>query len=428
MRFFRSKKTSGRAVFPRKTHKISRERMSPNALKVLYRLKKANYAACLVGGGVRDLLLNRQPKDFDIATDATPEDVRQLFNNSRMIGRRFRLVHVYFPGEIIEVSTFRGALEEKPQEAPEENPSMIAADNTYGTIEEDAWRRDFTVNALFYNIADFSVVDFTGGMKDLKNRFIRMIGDPVQRYHEDPVRLLRAIRLAAKLKFKIYPETEAPLKELSHLLQHVPPSRLFDETLKLFFDGFSKLTYDYLNKYDYMDVLFPPTTKSLRHRKNAQDKKLIILAMKATDERFADGRSLNPGFLLSILLWPAVQYVLDTEGENFKHFYQSLHYAIDQVLKVQNETLRIPKRFTAMMRTVWVMQYQLIRRRGKRVYRTLGHRYFRAAYDFLKLRVDAGEPHADVVDWWRHFQKDNTKHRKKMVDELYRMRNRGEKK
>jgi poly(A) polymerase len=428
MRFFRSKKTSGRTVFPRKTHKISRERMSPNALKVLYRLKKANYAACLVGGGVRDILLNRQPKDFDIATDATPEDVRQLFNNSRMIGRRFRLVHVYFPGEIIEVSTFRGALAENPQEASEENPSMIAADNTYGTIEEDAWRRDFTVNALFYNIADFSVVDFTGGMKDLKNRFIRMIGDPVQRYHEDPIRLLRAIRLAAKLKFKIHPETEAPLKELSHLLQHVPPSRLFDETLKLFFDGFSKLTYDYLNKYDYMDVLFPPTTKSLRNRKNAQDKILIILAMKATDERFVDGRSLNPGFLLSILLWPAVQYILDTEGENFKYFYQALHYAIDQVLKVQNETLRIPKRFTAMMRTVWVLQYQLIRRRGKRVYRTLEHRYFRAAYDFLILRVDAGESHADVVDWWLNFQKDNAQHRKQMVDDLYRARNQGEKK
>lgn len=224
------------SVIPRVAHSLSREKISPNALKVLYRLKQVGYASYLVGGAVRDLLLDRQPKDFDVVTDARPEAIRKLFVNSRIIGRRFRLLHVFFPEEIIEVSTFRANAQEDDQSIHENDEAalMLASDNTYGTIEEDAWRRDFTVNALYYNIADFSVVDYTGGMNDLKNKTIRMIGDPVQRYHEDPIRLLRAIRLAAKLNFKIDLQTEAPLKNLSHLLQHVPESRLFDELLKLF--------------------------------------------------------------------------------------------------------------------------------------------------------------------------------------------------
>jgi len=229
----------GSTLIPRDKHSLTRKNISPNALKVLYRLKKFGYASYLVGGGVRDLLLNRRPKDFDIATDGPPEALRKLFTNSRIIGRRFRLLHVFFPGEIIEVSTFRANEQADEGESSEDDdadaPVMIAAENTYGTIEEDAWRRDFTVNALYYNIADFSVIDFTSGMLDLKHRIIRMIGDPVQRYHEDPIRLLRAIRLAAKLRFKIHPQTETPLKMLSGLLQHVPESRLFDELLKLFF-------------------------------------------------------------------------------------------------------------------------------------------------------------------------------------------------
>ena len=405
------------ATIPRKSHRISRKYISQNALKVLYRLKKAGYAACLVGGSVRDLLLGRCPKDFDVATDATPEAVRELFNNSRLIGRRFRLVHVFFSEEIIEVSTFRANTEESGSES-EEEPSMILADNTYGTIEEDAWRRDFTVNAMFYNIADFSVIDYTDGLLDLENRVIRMIGDPVQRYHEDPIRLLRAIRLAAKLQFTIHQDTEAPLGELSLLLQHVPPSRLFDELLKLFFDGYAVATYEYLNKYDYLGVLFPQTKAALESKKNHQDKKLVELAMAATDERFKDDRSLNPGFLFSILMWPALQKILDEESDNFKHFYQALHYAIDKVLKQQSETVRIPRRFVTMMRSIWVLQYQLIRRRGKRVYRSLSHRYFRAAFDFLSLRATSGEDYGKIVAWWEQFQLAKNTERKTMIDAL----------
>ena len=417
-RIFGAKREPEKTVISRKRHRLTRKNISPNALKVLYRLKSSGYAAHLVGGSVRDLLLGRRPKDFDVATDAIPEAVRRLFNNSRLIGRRFRLVHVFFPDEIIEVSTFRANIEENNREESEEEPPMILADNTYGTIEEDAWRRDFTVNALFYNIADFSVVDFTGGMSDLKNHVIRMIGDPAQRYHEDPIRLLRAIRMAAKLRFHIHHDTETPLRQLSHLLQHVPPSRLFDELLKLFFDGYAMLTYEYLNKYDYFGVLFPQTVEALESRGKDYDKKVVALAMKATDERFADGRFLNPGFLFSVLLWPAVQVVLDKEGDQFDHFYQALHYAIDKVLKKQNETVRIPRRFIAMMRSVWVLQYQLIRRRGKRVYRSLTHRYFRAAFDFLLLRAESGEDYHEVVDWWQRFQKPNNGDRKTMVDAL----------
>ncbi len=417
-RIFKSKKRPSNVIIPRKSHRISRKNISPNALKVLYRLKKSGYASCIVGGGVRDLLLSRVPKDFDIATDATPEDVRQLFTNSRLIGRRFRLVHVYFSDEIIEVSTFRANAEGELDEEIEEKKPIIKADNTYGTIEEDAWRRDFTVNALFYDISDFSVIDYTGGMEDLKKRSIRMIGDPTQRFHEDPVRLLRAIRLAAKLKFKIQDDTEASLRQLSGLLEHVPPSRLFDELLKLLFDGYAELTYASLVKYNYLNVLFPQTVNALSQRKSSYDNGLIALAMKATDERFADGRSLNPAFLFSILLWPAVQQALEKDADQFDHFYQALHYAIDTVLKKQNETVRIPKRFLAMMRSIWVMQYQLIRRRGKRVYRTLTHRSFRAAFDFLSLRAESGENYKDIVKWWQRFQKANADSRTKMLDAL----------
>ncbi|MCB1826856.1 MAG: polynucleotide adenylyltransferase PcnB [Coxiellaceae bacterium] len=419
-RLFGGKTKAAAQTISRNRHKLSRKQISENALKVLYRLKKAGYSAYLVGGGVRDLLLKRRPKDFDVATDGHPEDLRQLFVNSRIIGRRFRLLHVFYPGEIIEVSTFRAnAQDEKVIEAREEDaPLVIASDNTYGTIEEDAWRRDFTVNALYYNIADFSVVDFMGGMQDLKNRVIRMIGDPVQRYHEDPVRLLRAIRLAAKLGFTIHPKTEAPINELSGLLQHVPEARLFDEVLKLFFEGNAVSSYQYLKRYHYVEVLFPGLPATLKPSKKECYQKLIDLALAATDERFADNRSLNPGFLLSVFLWPLVLKQLEKDKDKFPYFYQSLHHAIDEVLQKQNVVLRIPKRFTAMMRSIWVMQYQLLARRGKRVYRTLHHRYFRAAFDFLSLRAVAGEPYQEEVNWWLAFQNGNHGQQKEMVFKL----------
>ncbi|PHQ78604.1 MAG: poly(A) polymerase [Coxiella sp. (in: Bacteria)] len=417
-RRFSGKGRGDAVVIGRHEHKVSRKFISPNAIKVLYRLNKAGYSAFLVGGSVRDVLLQRKPKDFDVATDAHPEDIRKVFRNCRLIGRRFRLAHVYFHDEVIEVSTFRANVSQQNDIVDGEMPVMVKSDNTYGTIEEDAWRRDFTVNALYYNIKNFSVSDYTGGMLDLKQRLIRMIGDPNQRYHEDPVRLLRAIRLSAKLGFTVEEKTEEPLFKLSNLLWHVAPARLFDEILKLFFEGNAVVTYKSLLHYGYMRVLFPITFDAITHRDNTLDTQLIKLAMKATDDRFAIGKSLNPGFLMAILLWPAVQDQLTKEEELHHHFHQALHAAIDNVLLKQVETVSIPKRMTAMMRAIWLLQYHLIRRRGKRVYRTLSHRYFRAAYDFLELRAKSGEDYQGEVDWWHQFQTTDTEGRAHLIDTL----------
>lgn len=419
---FSQKDDSDAIVISRNDHQVSRKLISDNALKVLYRLNKAGFSAYLVGGSVRDLLLERKPKDFDVATDAHPEQVRKIFRNSRIIGRRFRLVHVYYHGEVIEVSTFRANSEEITRESSEEMPVMVSSDNTYGTIEEDAWRRDFTVNALYYNIKNFSVMDYAGGMLDLRHRLIRMIGDPVQRFHEDPVRLLRAIRLSAKLGFKIEPNTEAPVFKLPNLLWHVAPARLFDEILKLFFEGNAMVTYTSLLHYGYMRILFPITYEAIKERRIKSDMQFIRLAMEATDKRFADEKSLNPGFLMAVLLWPAVQLRMAASKVHRKKQYQKLLDTVDEVLALQLETVSIPKRLTAMMRSVWLLQAHLLRRRGKRVYRTLSHRYFRAAFDFLELRVQAGEDHQEIYSWWKEFQEANHEQRAKMVAALQQER------
>ncbi len=419
-RLFGVKNKRDPLIIPRSQHNITRKNISPGALKVLYRLKDLNYVSYLVGGSVRDLLLNRKPKDFDVATDGRPEEIQKLFTNSCIIGRRFRLLHVFFGKEIIEVCTFRAKVQENDpcSSTGSSAPMMVAADNTYGTIGEDAWRRDFTINALYYNIADFSIVDFTGGIKDLKHRVIRMIGDPVARYCEDPLRLLRAIRLAAKLEFRIDSQTEVPLKTLSGLLQDIPQSRLFNELLKLFFKGSAQSSFRYLKQYDYIDVLFPNLSSVLKIEDNKRQSKLIQLALHATDQRFLEERSLNPGFLLSVLLWPIVSYELDRSQKTSRHFYQVLHHAIDKVITDQNNVLHIPRRFIVMMRSVWVMQYQLLRRRGKRVYSILQHRYFRATFDFLMLRTGAGEPFQESVHWWQVFQKASHIKQRDMVLEL----------
>ncbi len=410
------KATSG--VLPRAKHCISRQDISENALKVLYRLQSAGFDAFLVGGGVRDLLLGRQPKDFDVATNATPEEVYATFRNSRMIGRRFRLVHVFFKGETIEVSTFRaGPTAEKDQPI-----DLTVSDNTYGTIEQDAWRRDFTVNALYYNIKDFSVIDYTGGMLDLERNVIRMIGDPAKRFHEDPVRLLRAIRLGAKLGFEIYTDTHAHLNELAELLKKVPQSRLFDEVLKLFFEGNAFVTYQKLLETNYLSALFPETAEILSQPGSEQYATLIELAMKATDRRFKNKQPLNPGFLLAILMWPVVQKRLHEHQAKHGKLFPALHSAIQETLSCQLQTLSIPRRMTAMVRSVWVLQYHLQRQRSKRIFHIFHQRFFRAAFDFLMLRAESGEPLQSLVDWWQDFQEAKHKGRLGMIKALSRRR------
>jgi poly(A) polymerase len=392
-------------IIPRSEHVISREAISPNALKVLYRLKNAGYQAFLVGGSVRDLLLGREPKDFDVATDAHPEQVRELFRNCRLIGRRFRLAHVRFGEEIIEVSTFRAAHHVSDIETSSED-GRILRDNVYGSIDDDVWRRDFTANALFYNIEDFSVVDYVGGMADIRAGLIRLIGDPQVRYREDPVRLLRAVRFAVKLGFNIHADTERPIRELAPLLEGIPAARLFEEVLKLFLGGCAEQTFEALRHHGLFGALFPETEAVLGREENNFPQMLAVHALRDTDARVADGRPVTPGFLLAALLWPPMHTLAAEHMARGLGEFEAMELAADAVISRQVARTAIPRRFTQMAREIWQMQPRLLRRSGKRPQRLLAHPRFRAAYDFLLLRQRAGEDLQALCDYWTALQKD----------------------
>jgi poly(A) polymerase len=386
-------------IIPRSAHNISRASISPNALKVLYRLKDAGYQAHLVGGGVRDLLLGREPKDFDIATDAHPEKVRELFRNCRLIGRRFRLAHVMFGREIIEVATFR-AFQETGQDQHVDADGRIVRDNAYGTIAEDAFRRDFTVNALYYNIADFSIIDYTGGVADVETGRLRLIGDPETRYREDPVRMLRAVRFATKLGFRLEPHTEAHISKLAPLLADIPPARLFDEMLKLFMGGAALANFEMLRHYNLFAQLFPLTERSLAHEVNHFPLTLINRGMANTDARIEQGKSVTPAFLFAIFLWEPVRERaahLQAEGQQPA---QAMQHASAQLISEQAAIMATPRRFSLPMREIWMLQLRLEQTGGRRSQRVLAHPRFRAAYDFLLLRCESGEVAREVGAWW----------------------------
>lgn len=398
------------SIIPRSEHSISRRDINPNALKVLYRLHQANYEAYLVGGCVRDLLLGRRPKDFDIATNAHPEEVRQLFRNSLLIGRRFKLVHILFGKEVIEVATFRAHHDNASEQHGHTHKGMIIRDNVYGMIEEDALRRDFTINALYYNIADFSIADYVNGMRDLEAKQVRMIGNPEQRYLEDPVRLLRAIRIAGKLNLTLSPETEAPLMKLSHLLQEVSSSRLFQEILKFFHEGASAHTFNLLQKYHLFQQLFPQTAKLLGHKETSQ---LLHLALTNTDQRIKDNKTVSPVFLFTVFLWPPILHeIKQTHNQaNYAH----VDHAIQSVLKKQKQRLDISRRFLIPIREICLLQYRFTQRRGKQPYRLLEHPRFRAGYDLLMLRAQSGEPIQELCQWWTKFHDSDGATREKML-------------
>ena len=389
-------------VIPRPEHTLSREDISENALKVLYRLKKAGYAAYLVGGGVRDLLLGHHPKDFDIATDALPEQVRELFRNSRIIGRRFRLVHVRYGRDIIEVATFRSHYEEGDEGEGQVTNGLVLRDNVFGTLEDDAWRRDFTVNALYYNIADFSVVDYTNAMPDLHSRTLRIIGEPAVRLQEDPVRMLRAIRFAGKLDFEIEPELAKEIRAQGERLELVPPARLFDEVLKLFFSGHAEKTLRLLEDYQLLEYLFAQTSKYIKQ--SGDSEKFVQIALRNTDERLSSGKTVNPAFLFATFLWPVVQEKSSLLQKTGQTLIQSLHSAGQEAVREQNAQVAIPKRFSLMMKEIWTFQARLQQRRGKRPLGLFEHKRFRAAYDFLLLRNESGEDLAELCEWWTRFQ------------------------
>lgn len=393
-------------IIPRSEHGVSRSDISENALKVLYRLKNAGYHAYLVGGGVRDILLGLKPKDFDVATDAHPEQVRELFRNCRLIGRRFRLAHVHFGREIIEVSTFRASHNDAVDGEGHEEDGRIIRDNVYGTLDDDVWRRDFTVNALYYNIEDYSIVDYVGGLEDIKNRQLRLIGIPEDRYREDPVRMLRAIRFSIKLGFSIHPVSEQPIRKLAPLLEEIPEARLFEEFLKLFMSGQSEETYQQLRKYGLFAVLFPQTEKFL-NRGDEFIHKFLISAFRNTDTRLAEDKPVTPAFLLAALLWvPVRDLANDHEGNGLSEM-DAIHLASDAVISHQISSTSMPRRFTHMARDMWALQVRLKNIRGKRPLKLLAHQRFRAAYDFLLLRAEAGEDVQELASWWTAFQEEH---------------------
>lgn len=399
-------------IVPRAEHSVSRSAISPSALKVLYRLKDAGYQAFLVGGAVRDLLLGRTPKDFDISTNAHPEQVRELFRNCRLIGRRFHLAHVRFGQEIIEVATFRAAhtLIDDDNSVDEDsrrvldNHGRILRDNLYGSIDEDVWRRDFTANALYYNIADFSIWDYTGGVADANARVLKLIGDPETRYREDPVRMLRAVRFAAKLNFTIDTASALPIAKLAYMLDGVPAARLFDEVTKMFLAGSALRSFELLREFGLLAHLFPDLASALPEAGDSAAEQLVRLGLAGTDERIAADKSVTPAFLFAVLLWPAVSRQAGQFAAMADSPIQAMQDAWDTIAARAQRRVALPKRFSLTAREVVALQPRFDNRSGKRSLRLLDHPRFRAAYDFLLLRAAAGEVEQSVADWWTEIQ------------------------
>lgn len=432
-------------VIARADHPVSRALVVPAALKVLYRLKDAGYQAFLVGGCVRDILLGIEPKDFDVATDARPEDVRRLFRSCRLIGRRFRLAHVRFGDEIIEVATFRAThepgepedlddeLDDRegevgptvlPEELELDEPLPAAAtapsgdsaqrvqddrgrllrDNLYGSIDQDVWRRDFTCNALYYNIEDFSIWDYVGGVADVRARCLRLIGDPETRYREDPVRMLRAVRFQAKLGFSLDPDTEAPIARLAGLLDGIPAARLFDEAQKLFLAGFACRSFELLVDHGLLDHLFPSLAAHLAHEPTGMTRRLIERGLANTDRRVQQGRPVTPTFLFAVLLFGPISDAAQRRFDAGKPATLAIAEACDEVIAAQVHRIGLPKRFSVPLRELLALQPRFQRRDGRKALNLLNHPRFRAAYDFLLLRAEAGAEDVAVARWWTAVQ------------------------
>ena len=415
-------------IIPQREHGISRDAISYGSRKTCEVLHQAGHEAYLVGGAVRDLLLGTRPKDFDIATSALPEEVHRLFRRSRLIGRRFRLAHVMYGSETVEVSTFRagnlterGEAEGEPRHTVEarelgrsgrsgrsdepasavDRHGRVVRDNVYGTREQDAARRDFTVNALYYDPSNETILDFHHGMRDLKKKVVRMIGDPRTRHREDPVRMLRAVRLAAKYGFMIDPRTRAPIRELAPLVENVPPARLFDEMAKILMSGHALAGVHRLRIEGLHHGVLPMLDVILEQ---PLGERFVNLALEQTDERVRAGKPVSPAFLFASLLWHEVLAATRKAEKAGARPIPALHAAMDKVLDIQTDKLAIPRRFTAMMKEIWLLQPRLEQRSGKRPFALLEQERFRAGFDFLGLRAASGEVPQELFDWWEKFQ------------------------
>jgi poly(A) polymerase len=477
-------------VIPRAEHSISRSAISPNALRVLYRLREAGFEAFLVGGCVRDLLIGITPKDFDIATSALPEEVKRTFRNCRLIGRRFRLAHVFFGRDIIEVATFR-AMSAVPDEIPTETavPDLdddesaddlidaldddddlddtdestvlaeagshrtgihghtplverdrsrhagagngdddedrvtdehgrILRDNAYGTIDDDVWRRDFTANALYYNIADFSIWDYAGGVEDIAARRLKLIGDPATRYREDPVRMLRAARFEAKLGFSLHGETGTAIRELKELLGSVPPARLFDETLKLFLTGHGAMSLVVLQRHGLLGELLPTVAAYLDKHPSGLVAQLVRRGLENTDQRVAAGKPVTPTFLFALLLYGPFAEIIEKQPQEKWHDIGTIVDCVDRAVRAAQGRISIPKRFSLGVREMFASQPRLEQPRGRRALRMLEQPRFRAGFDLLLLRAEIGLAQKDIAEWWTRVQEASQSDRDRMADAL----------
>jgi poly(A) polymerase len=409
-------------VLSRDQHPISRQFISTSALKVLYRLNKGGYDAYLVGGGVRDILLGLEPKDFDIATNATPEQIKALFRNCRLIGRRFRLAHIVFGREIIEVATFRGHHDDSDKQdkktSKQSEDGMLLRDNIYGSIDEDAERRDFTINALYYSTKDFKVYDFANGVKDVENRIVRLIGDVETRYREDPVRMLRAIRFATKLDMEIEAQTKAPIRTLAPLMANIPAARMFEEFLKLFISGKAVANFEQLRHYHLFKFFFPAVDQALDNNDELLER-FIMQAMTNTDKRINNDQRVTPAFLFAAMLWyPLQKYIQQLNANNSLAPQDAFFAALNEIMPEQQRSIAIPKRFQGVMKDIWILQDKLSRREGKRAFKAYEHPKFRAGYDFLLLRSEAESDNtqlAELAQWWTDFQNVSSEAQLQMV-------------
>jgi poly(A) polymerase len=476
-------------IIPRADHSISRSAISPNALRVLYRLREAGYEAFLVGGCVRDLLIGITPKDFDIATSALPEEVKRTFRNCRLIGRRFRLAHVFFGRDIVEVATFR-AMSSVPDEIPTESavPDLdddepaddlvdalddeddlddtdestvlaeagshrtgihghtpiverdrsrhagagndddedrvtdehgrILRDNVYGTIDDDVWRRDFTANALYYNIADFSIWDYAGGVEDIAARRLKLIGDPVTRYREDPVRMLRAARFEAKLGFSLDGETGTSIRDLKELLGSVPPARLFDETLKLFLTGHGAMSLVVLQRHGLLGELLPTVASYLQRHPDGAVAKLVRQGLVNTDLRVQQGKPVTPTFLFALLLYGPFAEIIEKQPQEKWHDISTILDCVERAVRQAQGRISIPKRFALGVREMFAAQPRLEQPRGRRALRMLEQPRFRAGFDLLLLRAEMGLASKELADWWTKIQEVSQTDRDRMADSL----------
>ncbi|OOF64530.1 poly(A) polymerase [Rodentibacter pneumotropicus] len=395
---------------------------SRNALSVVEKLQRQGFEAYIVGGSIRDMLLGKHPKDFDVATNARPEQVQNIFQRQcRLVGRRFRLAHIMFGRDIIEVATFRASHNDARNElqAKQSHDGMLLRDNVYGTIEQDAERRDFTINAIYYNPKDNTLRDYFNGIEDLKAGKLRLIGDPITRYQEDPVRMLRAIRFMAKLDMFLEKPSEQPIHELAYLLKNIPAARLFDESLKLLQTGHGVKTYRLLRQYGLFEQLFPGLIPFFTEKEDSLAERMIVTALTSTDERVADKLRINPAFLFAAFFWyPLREKVEILKNEGGLNNHDAYALAGNEILDLFCQSLAAPRRHTTVIRDIWFLQLQLLKRTGSAPVRVMEHPKFRAAFDLLAMRAELeGGDTIELAKWWHEYQFSNNDQRNQLVKE-----------